>query len=126
MVRLKLEFDNCIIIRFQSVSQFHYGSIKTRVKGFDVYDNYDLSQFHYGSIKTPTFNSNGCPFLSCLNSTMVRLKLWERRCKNSKRFDRSQFHYGSIKTLFGYYDEYKTTSESQFHYGSIKTQSNLL
>ena len=60
-------------MRYNWLSQFHYGSIKTylltnKMKGFV------WSQFHYGSIKTlakcKIANSNKLG----LNSTMVRLK----------------------------------------------------
>ncbi len=51
MVRLKLVvmFDNALVLRFQS--QFHYGSIKTKIG--EIKNELEVeSQFHYGSIKT--------------------------------------------------------------------------
>ena len=54
-------------------SQFHYGSIKTKVLLLNEQDKF-LSQFHYGSIKTKWF-ANKNSFEGNLNSTMVRLKL---------------------------------------------------
>ena len=73
MVRLKLKHleENGVTI---SSSQFHYGSIKTKVQ-FARFLMTFLSQFHYGSIKT--------------TGNVV----------DSKLVEKSQFHYGSIKTV---------------------------
>ena len=77
-----------------------------------------LSQFHYGSIKTKL-----CTIISRklkrLNSTMVRLKL--SLCTTiSRKLKLSQFHYGSIKTEI-VKNIISMAFLSQFHYGSIKT-----
>ena len=56
-----------------------------------------------------------------LNSTMVRLKLLKIWNEIKKIARESQFHYGSIKTAvrqLGFANLFK----SQFHYGSIKTK----
>ncbi len=39
------------------------------------------------------------PYINGLNSTMVRLKLWEDFSNYDESRSRSQFHYGSIKTI---------------------------
>ena len=85
---------------------------------------------------------------SCLNSTMVRLKLsFLSLCTEISR--KSQFHYGSIKTtrpFFYFYffyiglnstmvrlklllnkeQQFRLSIKSQFHYGSIKTNINKI
>ena len=60
-------------MRSRSLSQFHYGSIKT-FKKWKIWRWKIRSQFHYGSIKT---RLNACSFFFRILS---------------------QFHYGSIKT----------------------------
>ncbi len=57
-----------------------------------------MSQFHYGSIKTKKKARIEKIDDNSLNSTMVRLKqIWNLlMAKNLKSL--SQFHYGSIKT----------------------------
>ena len=81
---------------------------------------FSSSQFHYGSIKTTYEKQKLDEPVSCLNSTMVRLKRYRvkamddssnglnstmvrlKQIKHSPtkhRRVRSQFHYGSIKTL---------------------------
>ena len=58
------------------------------------------SQFHYGSIKTKIhFITKNGDF--SLNSTMVRLKLTLLNAKVCW-IKKSQFHYGSIKTINGF------------------------
>jgi len=58
------------------VSQFHYGSIKTGNNKSLLINPQDVSQFHYGSIKTTSGSIVISSKSVCLNSTMVRLKLW--------------------------------------------------
>ena len=64
-----------------------------------------MSQFHYGSIKTKLYNILALP-IACLNSTMVRLKLI--RINNKREYDKSQFHYGSIKTKYEWFKNKET------------------
>ena len=56
-----------------------------------------LSQFHYGSIKTRSLLCLDTVGLISLNSTMVRLKLMTKESVKRAAL-KSQFHYGSIKT----------------------------
>ena len=72
MVRLKLLTKVPLLEGFGS-SQFHYGSIKTKVLDRKT-RKYHTSQFHYGSIKTLNINNK------------------------RHTIKQSQFHYGSIKT----------------------------
>ena len=73
MVRLKRYFG-ISKKTFGDLSQFHYGSIKTKYDKATIYSK-EESQFHYGSIKT-------------------NHRRWIMRYSWL-----SQFHYGSIKTM---------------------------
>ena len=53
----------------EQMSQFHYGSIKTR-KFWYINKQKQRSQFHYGSIKTETFEFVEGSF------TFVSIPLW--------------------------------------------------
>ena len=69
-----------------------------RLKQINKQSYYEVnikSQFHYGSIKTKLLLLDKQQQFS-LNSTMVRLKLYFTG--NLHIDSRSQFHYGSIKT----------------------------
>ena len=55
--------------RYQWLSQFHYGSIKTYLN--EIMDiNINMSQFHYGSIKTSNFGKMSD------NEKKVSIPLW--------------------------------------------------
>ncbi len=80
-----------------------------------------MSQFHYGSIKTKQKEDGTVEKTAGLNSTMVRLKQAENGEEYVGDYKVSQFHYGSIKTVFGSSAHSRNNRKSQFHYGSIKT-----
>ncbi len=79
-----------------------------------------MSQFHYGSIKTKQVIA--CPISLCvgLNSTMVRLKL-NRFGKyfeiNLSSLNSTMVRLKPTSTELDWWNLFK----SQFHYGSIKT-----
>ena len=60
-----------------TTSQFHYGSITTVIVVVDMGKKVILSQFHYGSITTPQQFAGIIIGKGGLNSTMVRLQLYQ-------------------------------------------------
>ena len=82
-----------IVVVAALLFQFHL--LRLVVTGVAKYGNNFAFQFHYGTIGSPRYHEETNHFLTCFNSTMVRLVVQDG-IVGSLQMNLFQFHYGTI------------------------------